>query len=156
MSNKVDLSKLSDAEQAVLKKLIDQLAPSGLVSESSRQPDEAEIQLEQKMMISRVLKRLRKANGLSQQEVAKRLGVSSQNFISTIENGKAAPPKDKLFRFSFAYDSDMLLNFALMKYACPDLWSIWLDAQVLLTERGWPDPYGFEHEVDNWVGEQLK
>ena len=52
------------------------------------------------------LKKLRVVRGLSQTEVAKKLGYSSPQFVSNWERGLASPPVKVIKRLSGLYESD--------------------------------------------------
>lgn len=57
-----------------------------------------------KQEIGIYLKMVRKKNYLSVDKVAKTIGYSNSNFVSKIENGKAAIPIDKVIDFAYAYE----------------------------------------------------
>lgn len=152
MSKDFDLSKLTDVEQAVLKKIAKKFS-----SEDTRSAPVAKTrtQKEDRVMMGQLLKRIRENHKLSQREVGIRLGLENPNFVSNIEKGKAAPPRDKVFKFALAYDTDVKLNYALLKFTLHDWWELWLESQAHLSEMGWPDPYTFEQEIVSWVEQQF-
>lgn len=152
MEKNYDFSNLTDLEQAALKKLAKRL-----VSEDTRSTPVLKVRTrqEERVMMGKLLRRIRENNKLSQREVGLRLVLENSNFISNIEKGKAAPPRDKVFKFAMAYDTDVKLNYALLKYSLHDWWELWLEAQTHLSELGWPDPYLFDQEIALWVEEQL-
>ena len=57
-----------------------------------------------KACVSELLKKARSEKGLSQAEVAKKLGYSSPQFISNWERGLASPPIPKLKKLCKIYD----------------------------------------------------
>ena len=65
--------------------------------------------------LAAALKKLRLARGLSQTEVAKKLGYSSPQFISNWERGLASPPVKVLKRLAALYetDSNQLFNMVV-------------------------------------------
>jgi transcriptional regulator with XRE-family HTH domain len=56
--------------------------------------------------LAAALKKLRVARGLSQTEVAKKLGYSSPQFISNWERGLASPPVKVLKRLAGLYETE--------------------------------------------------
>jgi transcriptional regulator with XRE-family HTH domain len=57
-----------------------------------------------KASVSELLRKARTKKGLSQSEVAKRLGYSSPQFISNWERGLSSPPIPKLKKLCKIYD----------------------------------------------------
>lgn len=56
------------------------------------------------MALSQKLRRIRKEKGISQQELAQRLGYKSNSYIADIEKGKFIPSKEKLKKIAKALD----------------------------------------------------
>jgi transcriptional regulator with XRE-family HTH domain len=153
MKKHFDISTISDEDLALLQKLAEKFTiGSDVLVQQRKSPS----QKDGRVMMGNILKKIRKNNDLSQVEVSKRLSLSNPNFISIIESGKSAPPKNKIFKFANAYDADVLLSFALLKYTMNDWWQLWLEVQAHLSEEGWPDPFVVEQKVVEWVEKQLR
>jgi len=70
-------------------------------------------------MFGEKLRKLRESKGLTQRELAEKLGYSSNSYISDVEKGVFIPPKDKLKKIAkalgvpFSKIEDMLLESKL-------------------------------------------
>jgi transcriptional regulator with XRE-family HTH domain len=91
------------------------------------------------MHFGRKLKQLRIQKGLTQQELAERLGYKTNSYISDVESGHFIPSKDKLKKIARALDvpfkvlEDMLLESRLEALGIkePELLSLFKDIPSL-------------------------
>jgi transcriptional regulator with XRE-family HTH domain len=63
--------------------------------------------VKRKETLSAYMKRSREASGLSQQEVGRKIGLSSPQFISNWERGISGPPVKTLLRLKNIYKLDL-------------------------------------------------
>jgi transcriptional regulator with XRE-family HTH domain len=91
------------------------------------------------MMFGKKLKKIRKENGISQQELAKKLGYVNNSYISDVENGIFVPSKKKLkkiaktLKVSFAQIKDLLREVQLEELGIkePELINLFRDLPKL-------------------------
>jgi transcriptional regulator with XRE-family HTH domain len=91
------------------------------------------------MNFGQKLRRLRIEKGLTQQELAERLGYKSNNYVSDVENGHSIPSRGKLRKIARALDvpfkmlEDMLLESKLEALGIkePELLSLFKDIPSL-------------------------
>jgi transcriptional regulator with XRE-family HTH domain len=94
------------------------------------------------MNFGRKLRQLRIEKGLTQQELAERLGYKTNSYVSDVESGHFIPSKDKLKKIARALDvpfkvlEDMLLESKLEALGIkePELLSLFKDIPSLPEE----------------------
>ena len=98
-------------------------------------------------IIGNILKKLRHQSGLSQVEIATKIGYKNFQFVSNVERGASKIPFQQAKKFVHAYGGDAKLLPAIIKLLHRDMWSVVLDlVQVSGTDCG-----TFDHEVESWI-----
>lgn len=107
----------------------------------------------QRVEAGRLLSLIRKRNGLTQWDIAKKLNYSSQNFIYMVEKGRSKVPAAKINSFVAAYDADVKLSSVLIRCCHPDIWKMMLEQMYYLHDI---DPGSTDYMIEMWIAEELR
>lgn len=107
------------------------------------------------VVIGKILKANREANGDTQLNIATKLGYRNVNFIYLIEQGRANIPVSKILDIVSAYSVDRHFGLAIVKHLHPDIWTLF-KAMAKWSHKEMKNFSEFEKKIDQAYIEKAK
>ncbi len=108
--------------------------------------------------VGELLSLIRVRNGLTQREIARKLGYSSANFIHMVERGQSKIPIKKIKDFVKSYEADVKVGIAIIRCYHPDTWRLMLESMMYLADsdlgcvaQGSIDPASIDYDMGSWI-----